>query len=277
MATGVLRKMAPVGCSKIALMSGILWVVLGLAACRTTPITHRSQLILIAEPQEVAMGFSSYKTVLSKAKLSTNQARVAQVRKVGERIAAVANRPDYRWEFNLIQDDKMVNAFALPGGKVAVYTGILPITQDDAGLATVMSHEVAHAIARHGGERMTTGMLAQLGQAALNAALSGKDPATIQNFNDAYGLGTQLGVLLPFSRNQESEADRIGLVLMARAGYDPKAAIEFWRRMSKVSQNKVPEFAATHPSDETRIRVIREWLPEAEKEYRPAMPPPSAR
>jgi predicted Zn-dependent protease len=151
---------------------------------------------------------------------------------------------------------------------VAVYTGILPITQDDAGLATVLSHEIAHAIARHGGERMTTGMLAQLGQAALNIGLSGKDPETVRRFNNAYGLGAQFGVLLPFSRNQESEADQIGLTLMARAGYDPKVAITFWQRMSKVGQKDVPEFAATHPSDETRIRKIREWLPAAEKEYR---------
>ncbi len=246
----------------------LLYLLLSLSACRTTPITGRSQLILMSEPQEIAMGFSSYKTALSEAKLSTDRARVAQVRRVGERIAAVANRPDYQWEFNLIEDDKMVNAFALPGGKVAVYTGILKVTQDDAGLATVMSHEIAHAIARHGGERMTTGMLAQLGQAALNAGLSGKDPETVRSFNNAYGLGAQFGVLLPFSRNQESEADQIGLTLMARAGYDPKAAIAFWQRMSKVGQNDVPEFAATHPSDATRIRKIREWLPEAESEYR---------
>lgn len=243
-----------------------------LSACRTTPITDRSQLILMPESQEVALGLSAYQSTLSKAKLAKDAAQTEQVRRVGQRIATVANRPDYQWEFNLIEDDKMVNAFALPGGKVAVYTGILPVTQTEAGLAAVMSHEIAHAIARHGGERMTTGLLAQLGMAALNIGLatSGHDPNAIQAYSTAYGLGAQLGVVLPFSRKQESEADQIGLILMARAGYDPREALYFWRRMAAdAAKEKPPEFLATHPSDETRIRQITAWLPSAEKEYRP--------
>jgi len=192
------------------------------------------------------------------------------IQRVGKRIAAVADRPDYRWEFTLIQDDKMVNAFALPGGKVAVYTGILPVAESEAGLAAVMSHEVAHAIARHGGERMTTGLLAQMGMTALNVGLAvkGEDPETIRAFNTAYGLGAQFGVLLPFSRNQESEADHIGLILMARAGYDPKEALGFWQRMAETKKAAAPEWLTTHPGDATRIRQLRALLPEAEKEYR---------
>ncbi len=249
----------------------IFWVLLALlAACETTPVTKRSQLILIPESQEIALGLTAYQQVLSESKLSTDPEKTAMLRRVGERIAAVANQPDYKWEFNLIEDDKQVNAFALPGGKVAVYTGILPLTQTEAGLATVLSHEVSHATARHGGERMTTGLLAQLGMVALDVglAMKGQDPNTIKALNAAYGAGTQVGVLLPFSRKQESEADKIGLIYMAKAGYDPNEALHFWERMSKVDKKSPPEFLATHPSDETRVKQIKKWLPDAEKEYR---------
>jgi len=246
---------------------GLCLIVL---SCQTAPITHRSQIILIDEPQEVALGIKAYQAALSKAKRATDAEKTAWVERVGKRIAAAAERPDYRWEFALIQDDKMINAFALPGGKMAVYTGILPVAETEAGLAVVMSHEVAHAIARHGGERMTTGLLAQLGMTALNVGLAvkGEDPGTIQAFNTAYGLGAQFGILLPFSRNQESEADHIGLILMSRAGYDPKAAIGFWQRMAETKKAAPPEWLTTHPSDATRIRQLRALLPEAEKEYR---------
>ena len=241
-----------------------------LLSCQTTPITQRTQIILIDEPQEVALGIKAYQSVLSKAKRADDPEKTALIQRIGKRIAAVAERPDYRWEFTLIQDDEMVNAFALPGGKVAVYTGIIPVAQTEAGLAAVMAHEVAHAIARHGGERMTTGLLAQMGMTALNVGLAvkGEDPKTIQAFNTAYGLGTQFGVLLPFSRNQESEADHIGLILMARAGYDPKAAVGLWQRMAETKKAVAPEWLTTHPSDATRIRQIRALLPDAEKEYR---------
>lgn len=251
---------------------GVIVFVLAalLISCETTSVTKRSQLILIPEAQEIALGLTAYRQVLSESKVSTDPEKTAMLRRVGERIAAVANQPDYKWEFNLIEDDKQVNAFALPGGKVAVYTGILPLTQTEAGLATVLSHEVSHATARHGGERMTTGLLAQLGMVALDVglAMKGQDPNTIKALNAAYGAGAQVGVLLPFSRKQESEADKIGLIYMAKAGYDPKEALHFWERMSKVKKESPPEFLATHPSDETRIKQIKKWLPEAEKEYR---------
>ena len=240
-----------------------------IAACRSTPVTGREQLILIPESQEIQMGLTAYQQVLSKSKLSNDPEKVAMVRRVGERIAAVANKPDYKWEFNLIDDDKTVNAFCLPGGKVAVYTGILPVTQNEAGLATVMSHEVSHALARHGGERMTTGLLAQLGVAALDVGLAVKnqDPKMVEALNAAYGAAAQVGVILPFSRKQESEADHIGLILMSKAGYDPQEALHFWERMSKLDKAKAPEFLSTHPSDEKRVQQIAKWMPEAERQY----------
>ncbi|MBI3804831.1 MAG: M48 family metallopeptidase [Nitrospirae bacterium] len=247
----------------------VLMVLSIFAACRSTPVTGREQLILIPESQEIQLGLTSYQEVLSKAKLSNDPEKVALVRRVGERIAAVANKPDYKWEFNLIDDDKTVNAFCLPGGKVAVYTGILPVTQNEAGLATVMAHEVSHALARHGGERMTTGLLAQLGLAALDVGLAVKnqDPGMIQAVNSAYGAAAQVGVILPFSRKQESEADHIGLILMSKAGYDPQEAVHFWERMAKLDKAKAPEFLSTHPTDEKRVQQITAWLPEAEREY----------
>ncbi|MFY9269518.1 MAG: M48 family metallopeptidase [Candidatus Manganitrophaceae bacterium] len=249
----------------------ILLLLLALmTACRSAPVTGREQLILIPESEEVQMGFTSYQQVLSQSKLSNDPEKVALVQRVGKRIAAAADKPDYQWEFNLIEDDKMVNAFCLPGGKVAVYTGILPVTQNEAGLATVMSHEVAHALARHGGERMSTGLLARLGMMVLDVGLGMKnqDPRMAGALLAAYGAAAQVGVILPFDRKQESEADRIGLTLMAKAGYDPKEALQFWERMSKLEKQKAPEFLSTHPSDETRIRQIATWVPEVEKEYR---------
>jgi predicted Zn-dependent protease len=246
-------------------------IFLLLFSCTTTPITNRSQVMLVSEPDEIRLGLTAYRSILSKAKISSDAEAIARVRRVGRRVAAAADRPDYAWEFTLIHDPEMVNAFALPGGKLAVYSGILPVTQTDAGLAAVLSHEVAHAIARHGGERMSRGLLVQLGMTALNVGLAaqGQSPETIEAFNKAYGVGAELGVVLPFSRDQESEADRIGLTLMAHAGYDPKEAIAFWQRMAAVKKNQVPEFLATHPSDERRIAQIAQWLPEAQKAYRP--------
>jgi predicted Zn-dependent protease len=243
-----------------------------LADCRTAPITGRKQLSLVPESQEVAMGLAAYQEVLTKADVSHDPAKVDPVRRVGERIAKVADEPNYQWEFNLIEDDKTVNAFALPGGKVAVYTGILPFTQNDAGLATVLSHEIAHALARHGGERISTGLLAQAGLLGLDAVLQlkGTGPQTIDTINAAYGLGAQVGVILPFSRTQESEADHIGLILMAKAGYAPKEAIVFWERMSAAETGgKPPEFLATHPPTGRRIEQIKGWLPEAERYFSP--------
>jgi predicted Zn-dependent protease len=250
-----------------------LLIIFLLSACRTAPITGRKQLSLIPESQEVAMGLTAYKDLLSKAKLSSDPEVNAQVRRVGERIARAADRPDYKWEFKVIEDDKIVNAFCLPGGKVAVYTGILPVAQTDAGLATVLSHEVAHALARHGGERISTGLLAQIGLLGLDAALAnhGNSPEAIETINAAYGMGAQVGVILPFSRTQESEADHIGLILMAKAGYNPSAAIGFWERMSATERGSArpPEFLSTHPGTGLRIGQIKAWLPEARRYYRP--------
>ena len=237
--------------------------------CATAPLTGRSQLILIPESTEIALGLKSYREILSKSKLCQDQQVVAVVREVGNKIALAANKPEYKWEFNVIQDDKMVNAFALPGGKVVVYTGILSYTKDRDGLAAVMGHEIAHALVRHGGERMTTILLAQLGQVAMNTALRDKDPKTISALNIGYGVVTTVGMVLPFSRKQESEADRIGLILMAKAGYDPLKALDFWKRMAKKKGKKSPpEFLSTHPADEKRIEQIKQWLPEAMEYYR---------
>jgi predicted Zn-dependent protease len=243
----------------------LMAVTLAAAACRTVPFTNRRQLSLIPASQETQMGLSQYQQTLKESKLSTDAEKVALVRRVGQRIAAAADRKDFEWEFNLIEDDKMVNAWCLPGGKVAIYTGILPITQTEDGLAVVMGHEIAHALARHGGERMSQGLLAQMGGVALSVAMADKPAQTQQMFQAAYGAGATVGVLLPFSRAQESEADRIGLILMAKAGYDPAAAAPFWGRMSEASKGggKPPEFLSTHPSDERRIKQIEEWLPEA--------------
>ncbi|HEY8370086.1 MAG TPA: M48 family metallopeptidase [Thermodesulfobacteriota bacterium] len=240
------------------------------AGCATVPETGRSQLILLSESQEIALGLQAYQEILKGQKVSTDPAANAQVKRVGERIARASGK-DYDWQFTVIDDPKQVNAFCLPGGKVAVYTGILPITKDDAGLAVVMGHEIAHATARHGAERMSQGQLAQIIALGGGVALGGGDPERTKAIVGALGAGASIGVILPFSRKQESEADRIGLRYMARAGYDPEAAIGFWERMAEASRSgsKPPEFLSTHPSDERRIAQIKAWLPEARAEFRP--------
>ncbi len=253
--------------------STVLVLLLGLpAACQTAPITGRSQVMLVSEPEEIQMGAQAYQQVLRQARLSRDPQRNALVTRVGTRIAQATGRTDYRWEFVVLEDDRQVNAFALPGGKVAVYTGILPVTRDEAGLATVMAHEVAHVIARHGGERVSQGLLVEVGLAAAQAAMAGGDPRTVQLVTGLLGAGAAVGVILPFSRTQESEADRLGLIYMARAGYDPRAAIAFWQRMEQASKGRAspPEFLSTHPTDVTRIRQIERWIPEALRYYQPA-------
>lgn len=253
------------------LLAGAVGLALLLAACQSVPYTHRSHLVLIPASEEQSLGLTQYQQTLKSAKLSTDQAQVDMVRRVGQRIAAAADKPDYKWEFNLIDDPKTVNAWCLPGGKVAVYTGLLPVTQTEEGLAVVIGHEVSHALARHGSERMSQGLLQQFGGAALSVALSNKPAETQQLFGAAYGAGTTVGVMLPFSRAQESEADHIGLILMAKAGYDPKSAVEFWQRMMSAASagGKPPEFLSDHPSDEKRIEQIKNWLPEARGYYKP--------
>jgi predicted Zn-dependent protease len=250
--------------------SVMLAVLAAVAACQTVPITGRSQLLLLSESEEVQMGIQSYQEVLRKARVSTNPVQNDMVKRVGTRIAAATGRPNLPWEFKVIED-KQANAFCLPGGKVAVYTGILPITRDEAGLAAVVGHEVAHAIARHGAERLSQDLLVKVGLAGTMAALSNRDPQTVKNVSAALGAGAAVGLLLPWSRSQESEADHLGLIYMAKAGYDPHAARDLWARMAQASKGRgrPPEFLSTHPSEASRIQQIEAWLPEAMEHYRP--------
>jgi predicted Zn-dependent protease len=252
-----------------------------LAACETAPVTGRSQMMLVGESEERQMGLQAYRDVLSKEQLSEDARTNALVGKVGRRIAAAAERPPgdlwraprFRWEFKTIDKDEP-NAFCLPGGKVVVYTGILPITRTEAGLAVVIGHEVAHALARHGAERMSDQMVAQVGTTAaavaLSATISGRSRAYVPAMMAALGAGATYGYILPMSRAQESEADRIGLILMAMAGYDPREAVTVWERMRAANTGpRKAEWLSTHPADTTRIADIRRWLPEAMKYYRP--------
>jgi predicted Zn-dependent protease len=245
-------------------------LLLVVVACQTVPITGRRQLLLLPEGTELQMGLASYQEVLAKAKVSTDPAVNAQVTRVGQRIAEATGRTDYAWEFRVIED-KQVNAFALPGGKVAVYTGILPVTRDDAGLAAVLGHEVAHATARHGGERVSQQLLVTTSLAAVQVALSGRDPAMVQSVAGLLGAGASVGLLLPWGRQQEAEADHLGLIYMAKAGYHPSAARDLWVRMAELGKSRArpPEFLSTHPAPETRIRQIEAWIPEALQHYRP--------
>lgn len=228
-----------------------------LAACSNAPVTGRNQLMLVSESQAQEMGDQAYKDIIAKSKLSSDPKYVDQVRRVGARVAKASDRPDYKWEFNVIDEAKTINAWALPGGKVAVYTGLLNLGVSDDELAAVMGHEVAHALAQHSRERMSQALTQQIGLAALGA--SGKlGEGGLQAVNLALGIG----VGLPFGRKQESEADYIGLELMAKAGYDPRAALSFWQKMEKASGGKgPPEFLSTHPSSEHRMRDIEAALP----------------
>jgi predicted Zn-dependent protease len=241
-----------------------------LSACATSPLTGRSQLQLLPESAEIQMGLDAFRQILAKSKLSSDPILTAQVTRVGQRIAEATGRTDYAWEFKLIED-KQVNAFCLPGGKVGVYTGILPITQDDPGLAAVLGHEVSHATARHGSERVSQALLVQAGLVATQAALARGDPRTVQQVAALLGAGATVGLILPWGRAQESEADRLGLTYMAKAGYHPQAARDFWVRMAEAARGKErpPDFLSTHPAPETRIRQIEAWIPEALKHYQP--------
>jgi len=241
------------------------------AACETVPYTGRSQLQFMSPQQETQLGVQAFQQTLAKARLSSDASASEMVTRVGSRIAAVTGHPEYQWEYRLIQDDKQANAFALPGGKVAVYTGILPITRDENGLAAVLGHEIGHVIARHGGERVSQQMLVNVGLEATMAALSSGNPATVQAVASLLGAGAMVGLVLPWGRAQESEADHLGLILMAKAGYDPHAARDLWVRMTAASQGsgRPPEFLSTHPSEPTRVRQLEAWMPEAMQYYRP--------
>lgn len=255
--------------------------ILLLFSCTKVPITGRRQMNLLPESEMMSMSLTSYRDFLNKnKKLPDSDAQTELVKRVGSNIASAVQRfmkankkyakriEGFKWEFNVVED-KTVNAWCMPGGKVVVYTGLLPITQDEAGLAVVMGHEIAHAIARHGNERMSQGLLVQLGGIGLAIATSNKPGVTQDIFNQSYGLASGLGVLA-YSRKHESEADKLGLVFMAMAGYDPSVAPAFWQRMAAASSGqKPPELLSTHPSDETRIKDIRAFLPTAKKYYKP--------
>ena len=247
-------------------------------ACATVPITGRRQLALVSSAEMQQMSYASYKQVLDTSKVINNNQNAAMVKRVGGRIQRAVEQymaqnnlsnqlAGYAWEFNLIQDNQ-VNAWCMPGGKVVVYTGLLPVARDETGLAVVMGHEIAHAIAKHGDERMSQGLVQQLGGATLQAALGSNPGLTSNLFLTAFGAGSQLG-LLAYGRTQESEADRLGLIFMAMAGYDPQQATTFWERMSAGKGGQAPpEFLSTHPSDQTRINNIKQHMPEALKFYK---------
>ena len=248
-----------------------------LISCSTVPLTGRSQLNMIPDSEMLAMSFQQYGQFLNENPRSTNQANVDMVRRVGLNIQIAVeeymaqnnlseNLEGYSWEFNLVENDQ-VNAWCMPGGKVVVYSGILPITQDEAGLAVVMGHEIAHALAEHGNERMSQQLLQQAGAIGLMVAMKDEPVQTQALWMTVYGVGTTVAVMLPYSRTHESEADHLGLIFMAKAGYDPQKAPEFWQRMSAGKGGEPPEFLSTHPSDQTRINDLNSWMPEAMNYY----------
>jgi predicted Zn-dependent protease len=228
----------------------------------TVPLTGRKQLVDMSREQEAALGFQSYRQILAQSNVLRSGQIVDTVRTIGQRLAKVAEDPGFQWEFQVI-DDPQVNAFCLPGGKVAVYTGILPVAKNSDGLAAIMGHEIAHAIARHGAERMAQQKLMQIGQLAAGVALSDQDPRTQQMVMGALGVGAQYGIMLPFSRDHESEADQMGLIYAARACFDPREAPKLWERMGQASRGQPAEFMSTHPSHTTRIRQLNAWMPNA--------------
>lgn len=248
-------------------------------SCKTVPLTGRSQLSIFPASEVQQMSFQQYQQVLSESKLSNNARDVAMIKNVGTRIQKATEEylnaaghgailDGFAWEFNLIESDQ-VNAWCMPGGKVAFYTGILPLCKDEAGIAVVMGHEVAHAIAGHGQERMSQQALAVLGQQAVSLAVLNQSSEMQSIYMTAFGVGAQFGVLLPFSRKHESEADEMGLIFMAMAGYDPQEAPKFWQRMSAMGGQKPPEFMSTHPSDEKRIAQLNNQMAKALKYYQP--------
>lgn len=263
--------------SSVLLVSGVMYT-----ACKSVAVTGRKQLSIIPESEMISMSNQQYAQVIQQGPLSTNASQVAMVKRVGSTIKTAVEKymrdqgrskelDGYNWEFNLIQNDSTVNAWCMPGGKVAFYTGIIPVCVDEAGIAVVMGHEVAHAIAHHGNERMSQELVAQAGGQAVDYALSTKSPLTRQLFGAAYGAGAQYGVILPYSRKHESEADQMGLIFMSMAGYDPHTAVAFWKRMSSAMGGQAPpEFMSTHPADSRRIKDLEASLPEALKYYHPA-------
>lgn len=260
-------------------LSHCLLLSIGIFSCTKVPISGRRQVNLLPESQMISMSLTQYNGFLSENKVvAGNSANAAMVKRVGQKIAKSVELylkkngqskryEGFKWEFNLV-NDPTVNAWCMPGGKVVFYTGILPYTKNEEGLAVVMGHEIAHAIARHGNERMSQSMIVDFGGITLDALTTSKPEAARNLFLTAYGVGSNLGSLA-YSRKHESEADKMGLVFMAMAGYNPKAAPEFWKRMSQSGGQKPPQILSTHPSDETRIRDLNAYMPEALKYYKP--------
>ncbi len=253
---------------------GLLALSLELMGCETNPYTGRHQLLMTSVADEITLGTQAYSQVKSdpKVRLSQDPREIEPVKRVAARIIEAAKRSKYaemaqqfQWEVTVIKDDKTMNAFALPGGKIAVYTGIFPVAKTEAGLAAVMGHEVVHALARHGAERMSQGQLTNAALQVAGAAIgaSGSNPLLSQAAMAALGAGAQVGVLLPFSRSHESEADYIGILLAADAGYDPRESVHLWERMEQLSGGGPSEFLSTHPGHDTRIQQLKKWMPEA--------------
>lgn len=270
-----------------SLTVGVLCVVLGSAGCETNPYTGRSQLLMTSVDEEMQLGAQAYSQVKNdpKVKQSQDPREVEPVKRVAARIIEAAKRSKYaemaqsfQWEVTVIKDDKTLNAFALPGGKIAVYTGIFAVAKNEAGLAAVMGHEVVHALARHGAERMSQGQLTNAALQVAGAAVgsSGGNPLLGQATMAALGAGAQVGVLLPFSRSHESEADYIGILLAADAGYDPRESVRLWERMAQASGGGPAEFLSTHPGHDTRIQQLKQWMPEALAIYQTKTPVPAA-
>lgn len=256
----------------------VILLVLGIfLACSKNPFTGKKTLALVPNSQIFPMAFQEYNKFLSENKVVSGTSDARMITDVGQKIAMAAERwlntngytgylKDYKWEYKLVQDPQK-NAWCMPGGKIVFYTGILPVAKGEAGVAAIMGHEVAHALANHGQQRMSAGQLQALGAVAGNVALS-NDPENQEIFNQAYGVGTTVGVMLPFSRSHESEADKIGLHLMAIAGYEPLQAAYLWERMKANGGGAPPEFLSTHPSSSTRIANIKQWAPAAKAEAR---------
>jgi predicted Zn-dependent protease len=270
-----------IGVFRTCAVSAFLVLTLGAGlSCSTVPLTGRKQLNLVPASEMLSTSFQQYGDFVKQNKASSDRSGAELVRTVGTRIKGAVEQymgsnglsdrlKGYAWEFNLIES-KEVNAWCMPGGKVVVYTGILPLTKNEQGLAVVLGHEIAHAIAEHGNERMSQEMIAQFGGSALSELLKSKPAETQQLWMGVFGAGAQYGVLLPYSRTHESEADHLGLIFMAMAGYDPNGALDFWQRMAATNKGKAPpEFMSTHPADETRISQIQQNIPEALKYYRP--------
>ncbi len=256
----------------------LLFCLSMLYSCTTVPVTGRSQLNLIPSESMLSMSYQQYDQFLKENKLSTNAVETERVKRVGRNIERAVVRyfaernmshhlRDYKWEYNLVES-KELNAWCMPGGKVVVYEGLLPITVDDTGLAVVMGHEIAHAVAQHGNERMSQQLAMQLGGMALATAVASRPQQTQQLWMAVFGVGTQVGILLPYSRLHENEADELGLTFMAMAGYDPRKAVDFWERMSAAKSGQAPpEWLSTHPSDQTRMQRIKAIIPTVMKYY----------